>query len=354
MKQEQLVSYFFVALFIFIVYQLLLIFLPFFGPIFWAAVLAFAFYPIYTNNQRALILNPSLACLLATFFVIIIVIFPTAFVIVSLMKEAIQLYYRLSNYINTGNPEHLIERARQSINSEWVQKLWVNWEPFKEHFFDFLLKGSKEIGNVAALQLAALTRNLIFWILDLLLTAFLLFFFFRDGGRIYQFVYRVIPMAKKNKIVLSKHINETFSAVIRGQLVTSIVQATIAGLIFWILDLPLPFLIGFLTFLTSMIPVTGAATIWAPFAIYLLASGDLTRGLILAVVGALGISLIDNFLKIILIGEKTKLPVFLLFLGILGGLKLYGFTGIFLAPIVLSLFFALVKIYQEEYLSKNL
>jgi predicted PurR-regulated permease PerM len=55
-------------------------------------------------------------------------------------------------------------------------------------------------------------------------------------------------------------------------------------------------------------------------------------------------------MKPALIGERTKLPYFLLFFGILGGIKLYGLMGIFIAPVVMSLFFALIKIYQEKYL----
>jgi len=55
-------------------------------------------------------------------------------------------------------------------------------------------------------------------------------------------------------------------------------------------------------------------------------------------------------MKPMLIGEKTKLPYLLLFLGILGGLKVYGLLGVFVAPVVLSLFFALIKIYQEEFM----
>jgi predicted PurR-regulated permease PerM len=74
------------------------------------------------------------------------------------------------------------------------------------------------------------------------------------------------------------------------------------------------------------------------------------KAVILFVFGAFVISVIDNVMKPALIGEKTRLPYFLLFFGILGGLKLYGLMGIFIAPVVLSLFFALVKIYQEKFL----
>ncbi len=68
-----------------------------------------------------------------------------------------------------------------------------------------------------------------------------------------------------------------------------------------------------------------------------------------SVIGTVVISGIDNVLKPLLIGHKTKLPYSLLFLGILGGIQVYGFIGVFLAPALFSLFFVLVKIYQEKF-----
>ena len=89
---------------------------------------------------------------------------------------------------------------------------------------------------------------------------------------------------------------------------------------------------------------------WVSFVIYLVIIQSYIKAVILFLLGTFLISLIDNFLKPALIGKRTKLPYFLMFLGILGGLKLYGLSGIFLAPILLSLFFALIQIYREEYL----
>ncbi|MBI4000015.1 MAG: AI-2E family transporter [Candidatus Omnitrophica bacterium] len=349
MKQEQIVSYFFVGCFLFILYQLVLIFSPFFAAISWAAILAFAFYPLHQRIARLPQMNHLTASLTTTLLVILIVVLPAAITLVSLMREALELYYQVSDYIRAGNLERLIEQIRQTATTEWAQKLWLMWNPYQKDMSDFILQGARGIGNFAAVQLTALTKNLVFWVLNLFFIAFLLFFFFRDGNKIYEYIYQMIPMAKKNKVVLSKKINETFSAVIRGQFVTCIVQGALAGFAFWILGLPLPFFFGFLTFLTSMIPLTGAATVWIPFTLYLFLTHQTEKGIALAIIGTFGISLSDNLLKPVLIGEKTKLPIFLLFLGILGSMKLYGFAGIFLGPVVLSLFFALAKIYREEY-----
>jgi len=216
---------------------------------------------------------------------------------------------------------------------------------------DSVLKGARAIGNFSAVQLAALTKNLFGWALNFFVITVLLFFFFRDGKYMHELVFQLLPLSAKNRKVLSNKIDETFTAVIRGQFVTSIVQALLTGITFSLLGLPLPFFFGALAFLTSMIPVTGAATVWVPFTIYLFATQETTKAVALLLIGTFAISLSDNLLKPILIGEKTKLPIFLLFLGILGGLNLYGFTGLFLGPVVISLFFVLLEIYQKDFRS---
>ena len=120
-------------------------------------------------------------------------------------------------------------------------------------------------------------------------------------------------------------------------------------MIFTVLGVPVPLFFTFLIFLTTLIPILGAASVWFPIAVYLLIMQLYGKAIILFVVGFFGISLIDNIMKPAIIGKRTKLPYFLLFFGIMGGMKLYGLMGIFLAPVVLSLFFALIKIYREKY-----
>jgi len=349
MKREQIVSYFFIGLFIFIVYELFRLFSPFLHAIFWAAILAFAFYPLYRNILNRFRVKRTLAALITTLIILLLITPPMILILFSLTEEAVELYQRASAYLTSGELERFFENLKTTASTEWARQLWSRLEPFRQNMVDALLAFTRRMGNLTAMQIIALSKNLLLLCFNFFLIIFLLFFFLRDGEQIYRFFYDLIPMEQKNKKTLAGKMNETFSAVIRGQLLTSIVQGTLAGLTFWILQLPIPLLIGFLTFLSSMIPVTGAATVWAPFAIYLFVTNEVTKAAILSVIGAFLISLSDNFLKPVLIGEKTKLPIFLLFLGMLGGLKIYGLTGVFLGPVILSLFFVLVKIYHEEY-----
>ena len=179
--------------------------------------------------------------------------------------------------------------------------------------------------------------------------SFLTFVFFKHGERIYNFIFEIAPFEKETKKALFKQIHETFVAVIRGQLLTSVTQAAVAGIMFTALGVPIPLFFTFLIFLTSLIPILGAASVWFPIAVYLLVMQLYGKAIILFVAGFFGISLLDNIMKPAIIGERTKLPYFLLFFGIMGGMKFYGLMGIFLAPVVLSIFFALIKIYREKY-----
>jgi predicted PurR-regulated permease PerM len=65
------------------------------------------------------------------------------------------------------------------------------------------------------------------------------------------------------------------------------------------------------------------------------------------------ITAVDQILRPWLIGKEAKLPVFWLFFTTIGGLKVYGFIGIFLGPIILSMGMAFLAIYREIYLNTS-
>jgi predicted PurR-regulated permease PerM len=75
--------------------------------------------------------------------------------------------------------------------------------------------------------------------------------------------------------------------------------------------------------------------VWLPTALWLLLSGEVTRGVILLIIGSVGISLVDNFLRPLLLSGRTSASGLVVFLGLLGGVAAFGFVGLVLGPIVL-------------------
>ena len=349
MKREQLISIFFIALLIFIIYQTFSIFSPFVKAIFWSAILAFAFYPLHDLFKKYCKMNDSLSALLVTIVIFLIVIPPVVILAVNVTGQAIELYQATVNYIRSGNLQTLIDQVR-SFN--WIQKIEqhiVEWDILRGSLENWILTSTKALGNFTASQVGTISKNTFFLGLNVFLMVFLIFVFIKDGHKIYKFFYDVAPLDDHAKQSIFGHINKTFGAVIRGQLLTSLVQAILAGVMFYLLGIPLSLLFALATFITALIPVIGASGIWLPLAIYLFLQQAHTKALILFLFGVLVISLVDNVLKPAIIGERTRLPYILLFFGILGGIKAYGLMGIFLAPVILTLFFALIKIYQQTY-----
>ncbi len=347
-QRKQIISIFFFALFLFVIYQLLRIFSPFAKVVFWAAILTFAFYPLYQLFHKS-VKNRNAAAFLTTFCIFLLVIPPSLFVLSNLVTQTLELYQKAKIYVRGEGIESIIQTI---LSFPWFQNIQdkiPNSNLLKEYLSNLLLRNTHLAAKFATAHLGLVTKNIFLILFNIFLTVILTFFFLRDGEKIYRFIYELTPLEEKDRKIVFSKINDAFSGVIRGQLITSITQGLLAGLTFFFLRLPAPLFFGFATFVTSTIPITGASTVWVPFTFYLFLTQQTPKAISLAIIGTFVISLSDNLIKPILIGEKTKIPVFLLFLGILGGLHAYGVTGVFLGPVFITLFFALIKIYQDQY-----
>lgn len=97
-----------------------------------------------------------------------------------------------------------------------------------------------------------------------------------------------------------------------------------------------------------MIPVVGAGLVWAPIGIFVLTQNT-AWGIFILVWGFFLVSMIDNFLKPILIGSQARMPILLIFCGIIGGANVYGITGLIVGPILIAVLLAFISIYREYY-----
>lgn len=347
-QRKQIISIFFFALLLFVIYQLLRVFSPFFRAFFWAAILTFAFYPFH-QSVRKLLKNESLAAFVTTLGIVALVLPPSFLILTNLVTQTLELYQLAKVFVREGGLQSILQTVQVHSWFVSIQERVLSSDLLQQNVSNLILRTTQFLANFSTSYLAALTKNVFVVLLNTILVVIFLFFLVRDGEKIYRFIYELTPLEEKDRRAIFGKINDAFAGAIRGQLVTSLTQGFLAGVTFSALSLPAPLLFGFVTFVTSLIPITGASTVWLPFAIYLFLADQTAKAVILTLIGTFVISLSDNLLKPILIGERTKTPVFLLFLGIVGGVQAYGMTGIFLGPVFITLFFALIRIYQEQY-----
>ena len=98
--------------------------------------------------------------------------------------------------------------------------------------------------------------------------------------------------------------------------------------------------------MASFLPWVGPFIIWLPASLYLYFQGAVGKAIALAVIGVTGISAIDNFLRPMIIGHRTRMPFLFIFFSVLGGIQLFGLVGLIMGPMVLALFMSLLEIFR--------
>jgi predicted PurR-regulated permease PerM len=127
---------------------------------------------------------------------------------------------------------------------------------------------------------------------------------------------------------------------------TAGIQATLGGLGGWFVGLSNPVLFGSMMFFLAMLPFVGTPMVMVPGAIYLYVSGDVKNAAILLAWSLLVVGSIDNLLRPLFIYEGTNAHILMIFTGLIGGIYTWGFLGLFMGPLVLSVAYFMLRLYH--------
>jgi predicted PurR-regulated permease PerM len=216
-----------------------------------------------------------------------------------------------------------------------------------------VLQGLSDLSAGVASQFGALLKNTLSMAMNVLIMVIAVFFFFRDGEGYYRTALELLPFTAEQKETVAQKTYDTFRAVINGVFLIALFQGAMTGVGMAVFGFSFAVFWAFVATVLALLPVAGAALVWVPAAGYLYLNGAGVKAILLVVWGAVFVSLPDNFIKPLLIGKRANIPIFLLFLSILGGLQVYGFLGILFGPLIVTLLTALVKIYREEFAEKS-
>lgn len=349
MNQAWLVTAFFFALFILILYSAFLILTPFLKAITWAAILAILVYPLYAWVLRLLRGRASLAAIVVVVFIALLIIVPGFELAWFLADEAVALVKSMRLLLSE-------EGIQEWTAKPWVQQLMGWWSLISFRLMDFkidwkevLVQGAQASSSFVVSQVRGVAQNVMLFLVNILIALITLFFMLRDGAEFLAKIERLLPMDRVHQQRLLKGIVDAVYAVIHGSLVVALIQGTLAGLAYWVLGVPFAILWGVVTAFAALLPIGGSTLVSIPATIYLFLQGETLRAVIL-LAWALGIvGTVDNVLKPLLIGNRLGLPILFLFFGILGGIALFGPLGIVLGPVIFALLRALLALYMEEY-----
>ena len=181
----------------------------------------------------------------------------------------------------------------------------------------------------------------------LVLMIVVLFFFLKDGPKIWRFLLRPFhgDALQRAERIGTKAV-ETFGSYVRGTASVALVDAIGIGIGLWILDVPLALPLAVLVFLLSYIPLVGAPVAGVLGALVaLVANGPLSAVLVVGVVVLVN-QLEGNFLQPVLMGRALKLHALVILLALTVGTVLSGILGAVLAVPLAAVAWGIIKVWD--------
>jgi predicted PurR-regulated permease PerM len=334
-EQERVTAVFFYGIVLLLGYVFFRIVTPFLVPLGWAAVVAIVVYPWH----RKLVVRHghTLAAVLSTVVVTVLIVGPGLVILTAFLQESRAALSAVDRDLLAGQ-------------LAWLEQAWNRIRA--------LIPGAQSLdlrtliddaisrtGGFLATRVGGLLADIVVLVFQLFLTLVALFFFLRDADGIMREVRRALPFEDLRSERMIRQTRDLIYASIVAALVIASLQGLVGGLLFAVLGLGAPVFWGVLMAFLALFPFIGTWLVWVPAAIWLIATGQVVKGLILAALGATVVATIDNVLRPIILSGRVQMNGLLMFISLLGGVSLFGLLGLVLGPLVTAIVTSLFEAY---------
>ncbi len=342
----QMIFKYFLIIFLVTIFFMGKLLLPFLSILVLAFVLTGTFYPVYHFFAKKI--RPVLASLITCAIVFLVVFVPLVFLIGALSKEAYGLYLMGTS---AATNQDLKELLQNSHIMERIEGFLANYDIKlgAEH----LNKGLSQLGRYVGLflyeQVSAIASNVLKFIVNFALMLLVIFFLLIDGKKLIGFLIELSPLPEDQDRKLMGKFHEMASVVLVVNGVSGLIQGSLGGAVFAIFGLKSPLLWGSIMAILAFFPIVGIGVVLVPASVYLFLKGRIAAG-IFFIIFYIGVSsVIEYVIKPKLVGNKVRIHTLLVFISVLGGLKVFGMLGIIYGPLVITAFLTLTDIYRSSY-----
>jgi len=256
---------------------------PILSAIIIGLILAYIFYPVYTEVFH-IIKEKNISALIIVFLVIFFVLLPLWFLLPYVAKQIFEIYLYAQNLNLFGFLTKIFPPLAQT---EFSKDFALSFNNFVTTIVSKILSGA-----------STLLLNLPSFVLKLVVVFFVFFFGMRDAELFRDYVKTLSPFSKPTEKDFAKKFKDITNAVIYGFIVVGILQGILTGIGLFIFRVPNALLLTVLAIFAAIIPVIGAWVVWLPSSIYLLISGKIVLGVGLFIYGALFVSWVDNIVNL--------------------------------------------------------
>lgn len=322
--------------------------LPFSDALFLAAVLAGALEPLERRLTRRLGGRRALVSALLCFGVLFVLVVPIAALVAFIVVQVVAGVDVVTDILRSEGLQGLVGRLPSLLRApaeRFVERLETEGRGLAEVLADQL--GAHGASAAEAMTgVLGMLGSLAFQLAMMLIALFFLLF---DGWRLVRWVEGVTPLAAGQTLEILREFRSVTFAVLVSSIATAGVQTLAALVGYLIARVPVPFFFAALTFVLALIPAIGATVVCLAAALLLLATGHPWAALFLALWGILVVGISDNLVKPLLVKRGLHLHGAIVFFALLGGLAVFGPTGLLLGPLAVAFFLSLIRIYERDY-----
>ena len=274
------------------------------------------------------------AALLTVLLVLGIVVLPVTAVSMALVEETVTIYEKI--HTREFHPERVVAALGERLPA--LEHRIAAFGVSVQQQTDALGKLVGQLVEASGKAALKTTQSVGRLFIEFTLMLYLLFFFVRDGQAITRGIKRCLPIGDEIEERLFSRFAAVSRATLKGAVLVAVAQGTVGGIAFAILGVPGAVLWGVVMIVLSLLPAVGSGLVWVPAAAILLIHGHYGKGIALLLIGICIISMIDNFLRPLLVRGSTGMPDYLILISTLGGITAFGLSGLVIGPVIAALF----------------
>ncbi len=297
-------------------------------------ILAYVFHPVYKGLLKVF-RGKNVTALTMCLLILLVIIIPLWFLVPVVVKQVFDFY-------SYTQAENLVKKISDAFPSLFTS------ETFTREFGTALNNLISKAANVILAGFSNILVDLPLIIIQMVVVLFVFFFALRDSSQLGEYARGISPLNKDLEENLSKQFKDITFGVIYGQIIVGVIQGILTGIGLMIFGVKHALLLTLLASLAAIIPFIGAWLVWLPASILLITSGSVTNGVSLLIYGIVFVSWIDNVIRPYIISRRAKIHSVIVFVGMIGGLIIFGVLGIFLGPLVLSYLLILLDYYKQK------
>ena len=323
---------------------------PYLNSILLAVIVAYITQPIYKFLTKKLNTKKVSASILSTALIILFTLILGVVLVIAVLNIASLILEQVNNLkLDNNTTTSYIQDGIDWLNTQMykfnipieitLQEIIGN---LKSSITGLLNNILSTISSISSFSVDAFFNMIIFYGLT--------FVIIPNFDEIISFIKKVLPFEEEISTLYIDRTLETAKAMVWGMLIVAIGQSLTAGLILYLLGTPYTLLIMLLVAIFSFIPLLGTGMVILPIAGIYILSGQILKGVILAIFQILIVGNIDAVLRAKLIPKDVRMSIFVSFIAIFGGLTIWGIWGLIYGPVIFILLLTTIEVINKYYL----